>query len=178
MEACWLFTLVRNNRTSPHAHMYPGARHAQFDCTLSHHLQFAPWQLHVTFPFRSSPPYLSRHPPLFLTGACCAYLMTPSRCASRYTEAADFHDFPESQIKSALVRATFPRLDFLAVECVLQKQKTTKSDIFSLAQVAICCYNDGKPLFESNGNVLTYQSSLEKLTRGEPSEMSKVPSVS
>eukprot|EP00729_Bicosta_minor_P019887 gene19887-29077_t len=88
-------------------------------------------------------------------------------CHSRYTAEAEFPSFPESQISSALLRASLPNLNFLAPEYVMQQAKTLKSDIYSLAMVAVCCYNGGNPLHDARGNVLDYQTSLEKISRME-----------
>ena len=53
----------------------------------------------------------------------------------------------------------------------MQQAKTLKSDIFSLAMVAVCCYNGGNPLHDARGNVLDYQTSLEKISRMEVTDM-------
>jgi SCY1-like protein 2 len=44
-----------------------------------------------------------------------------------------------------------------------------------LANVVIATYNDGNPMYDSKGNILDYQSNLERLSRIQLSELNRIP---
>ena len=58
---------------------------------------------------------------------------------------------------------TNPSLDYLAPEYILSQSCSELSDIFSYGMLCYSVYNEGKPLFENNNNMLTFKSNVEQV---------------
>ena len=61
---------------------------------------------------------------------------------------------------------TNPTLDYLAPEYILNKTCSQASDVFSFGMLCFAVYNEGKPLFDSHNNVLTFKHNAEQVSCG------------
>eukprot|EP00118_Oscarella_pearsei_P002048 m.9311 g.9311 ORF g.9311 m.9311 type:complete len:1208 (+) comp21266_c0_seq1:2-3625(+) len=81
-----------------------------------------------------------------------------------------FHEW-----NSKLSYRTQPSLNFLAPEYILNKSCDTASDMYTYANLVHATFNQGKPLFESENNVLTYKHHAEQLSRVLPHSFFNIP---
>ena len=95
--------------------------------------------------------------------------------AKYQTDETAKHDYPETNITSALARACLPDLNYRAPEYVLQGTGDMKSDIYALANVIHACYNKGTPLCDCHGNILDYKRHLESISRMPASALAAIP---
>lgn len=61
-----------------------------------------------------------------------------------------------------------PELNYTAPEHVLSRNCFTSSDMFSLGILIYAIYNSGKPLFDCEGDIVTYKRHIEKMSRHLP----------
>ena len=61
---------------------------------------------------------------------------------------------------------TNPSLDYLAPEYILSKSCNELSDIYSYGMLCYAAYNHGKPLYESQNNMLSFKQNVEQVCRG------------
>ena len=60
---------------------------------------------------------------------------------------------------------TNPSLDYLAPEYILSKSCNELSDIYSFGMLCYAAYNHGKPLYESQNNMLSFKQNIEQVHR-------------
>ena len=60
---------------------------------------------------------------------------------------------------------TNPSLDYLAPEYILSKSCNELSDIYSYGMLCYAAYNHGKPLYESQNNMLSFKQNIEQVRR-------------
>ena len=60
---------------------------------------------------------------------------------------------------------TNPSLDYLAPEYILSKSCNELSDIYSYGMLCYAAYNHGKPLYESQNNMLSFKQNVEQVPR-------------
>ena len=58
---------------------------------------------------------------------------------------------------------TNPSLDYLAPEYILSQSCSQLSDVYSFGMLCYALYNQGKPLFENNKNMLTFKANVEQV---------------
>ena len=58
---------------------------------------------------------------------------------------------------------TNPSLDYLAPEYILSQSCSELSDIYSFGMLCYALYNQGKPLYENNNNMLTFKANIEQV---------------
>ncbi|EGD83576.1 SCY1 protein kinase [Salpingoeca rosetta] len=101
-------------------------------------------------------------------------------CHVKYQEpgaGVEFPEYSDTTPRSAAGRATQPALDYLAPEYIVSRTRSVASDVYSLGHVIFACFNHGRPILESNGNVLAFQSNVERISRMSAGELSEVPSA-
>ncbi|XP_028397554.1 SCY1-like protein 2 isoform X2 [Dendronephthya gigantea] len=61
-----------------------------------------------------------------------------------------------------------PELNYTAPEHILSRTCTSSADLFSLGMLICAVYNGGKPLFDCQGDIVTYKRHVEKISRNPP----------
>ncbi|XP_065830467.1 SCY1-like protein 2 [Oscarella lobularis] len=81
-----------------------------------------------------------------------------------------FHEW-----NSKLSFRTQPSLNYLAPEYVLNKTCDAASDLYTYGVLIHAVFNQGKPLFECDNNLLTYKHQAEQLSRVLPNSFFGIP---
>lgn len=83
--------------------------------------------------------------------------------------------YPETNVASSVIRSALPNLNYRAPEYELEGRGDITSDIYALGNIVYSLWNNGHPLCECQGNILTYNLNLEKISRMAAGDIPNIP---